>query len=84
MKPITVMPELVTRISAADEKYSDYTSTHEAMGVITEEYAELIEAVRANDLTAVRSEALDIAAAAIRLAMACGEELPKFWARSGA
>jgi NTP pyrophosphatase (non-canonical NTP hydrolase) len=40
-------------------------SIHEALGVVTEEYAELEDAVRSNNAMTVRNELLDIAVAAI-------------------
>ena len=64
----------------AHGRYGDYTSTHEALGVISEEWDELRAAIHANDIPAVRAEALDIAAACYRLAMACDE--PYMLARS--
>jgi NTP pyrophosphatase (non-canonical NTP hydrolase) len=56
------------RIEAANDRYGAFASTHEALGVALEEWDELREAVRANDLEAVRAEALDLAAVLIRLA----------------
>ena len=78
---------LKLRIIRAAERYGTPASTHESFGVISEEYAELMEAVHNNDRRAVQHEALDIAAAAMRLAMAC--EWPEddagrlFYHRSG-
>ena len=40
-------------------------SSHEALGIITEEYYELIEAIKNNNDVATRSELIDIAVAAI-------------------
>ena len=40
-------------------------STHEALGVITEEYYELVHAVESNDKDAFIDEVLDIAVAAV-------------------
>ncbi len=59
------------RMTAAETRYGAFASTHEAMGVALEEWSELIEAVRSNKLGSVESEALDLAAVCIRLAMAC-------------
>lgn len=66
--------EVQLRISRAIAKYGPFTSTAEGLGVITEEYQELIAAVRSNDLSAVRAEALDVAAAALKLAGDCTNE----------
>ncbi|MCH9022452.1 MAG: hypothetical protein IID32_06780 [Planctomycetes bacterium] len=54
-----------------------FASTHEALGVITEEYIELVEAVRSNDDSKVMAELMDIAGGCI-FAMACllsGEDM---------
>jgi NTP pyrophosphatase (non-canonical NTP hydrolase) len=60
------------RIEIARARYGAFKSSHEALGVITEEYQELIEAIRANDLELVFKEALDLAACATKLARDCG------------
>ena len=54
-------------IDAADARYGAFASTHEAMGVALEEWDELRDAIRDNDLSAVAKESLDLAAACIRL-----------------
>jgi hypothetical protein len=41
-----------------------FNSTHEGLGVLTEEYQELIEAIRSNDLRKVCKEAIDVAVTA--------------------
>lgn len=38
-----------------------FASNHEALGIITEEYYELVEAVCSNDFEDIRSEMIDIA-----------------------
>ena len=60
---------LYARIKAADDRYGPFASTHEALGVIIEEFDELREAIRSNDLDRVQQECLDMAAPLIRLAM---------------
>jgi len=55
------------RLTAAI-KYGDFQSTHEGLGVLTEEYTELIEAIHRNDMDGIVKEALQVAAVAIRLA----------------
>ena len=42
-----------------------FVSQHEALGVITEEQLELVQAVRANNADCERSELLDVAISAI-------------------
>jgi NTP pyrophosphatase (non-canonical NTP hydrolase) len=59
---------LYSEIEGADDKYGPFTSTHEGLGVLAEEYAELIEAIRRNDVDSIVHEALQVAAVAIRLA----------------
>lgn len=65
--------ELSERIYYAVSRYGPFASTHEALGVASEEWDELREAIRANDLCAIREEALDLAAVAFRLADACAD-----------
>ncbi|MBM9499728.1 hypothetical protein JWG44_05620 [Leptospira sp. 201903071] len=47
-------------------------SSHEILGIITEEYAELIDAIRSNNREDIKSEILDIATAC-QLALASME-----------
>lgn len=64
----------------AQERYGDFSSTHEALGVLSEEWDELRAAIHANDLDAVQREAVQVAAVAYRLATACN--LARFCNRS--
>lgn len=85
---------MIDRIQAeadrAKARYGDYTSTHEALGVLVEEMDELREAIRSNMLPAVEREAIQVAAVALRLAEAChaalrveyNKPLPAFMERS--
>ena len=43
-----------------------YHSTHEGYGVLAEEVAELLDAIRANDIRSCRDEAVQVAAVAVR------------------
>lgn len=65
---MTVGQSLDSRILAADLRYGDFASTHEALGVAIEEWDEFRDAIRDNDLPAVQRECLDLAAVLIRLA----------------
>jgi NTP pyrophosphatase (non-canonical NTP hydrolase) len=48
------------------EKGTDsYASTHECLGILTEEYYELVDAVQSNDGEGFESEMIDVAVAAI-------------------
>jgi len=55
--------ELFARLG--EKGYGSFISEHETLGVITEEYDELIDAVRADDPAAVRKELMDIAVACV-------------------
>ena len=64
----------------AEDRYGPFKSTHEGLGVLTEEYHELMEAIRSNDLRAVEREAIQVAAVAARIAECL--EVPETAARS--
>ena len=51
-------------------RFGPFTSSHEGLGVVTEEYDELKDAIRANDPAAIIREAVQLAAVAWRLAEA--------------
>lgn len=74
--------EIEARITAAEERYGPLASTHEALGVASEEWDELREAIRSNNLKAVTDECLDLAAILIRLARALRNNDPRIKARS--
>lgn len=42
-----------------------YVSSHETLGIVAEEYHELVEAVRQNDPSEIATESLDVAVACI-------------------
>lgn len=66
MIPAYTTCELNERMADAELRYGPFASSHEAMGVCSEEWDELRAAVHANDLAAQRKECLDLAAALIR------------------
>lgn len=66
-----VIAEIKTHMKAAQSRYGDFTSTHEALGVALEEWHELIDAVQHNRIESVREESIDLAAVLIRLAEQC-------------
>jgi NTP pyrophosphatase (non-canonical NTP hydrolase) len=66
-----VYTELDEHVIAAQRRYGDFTSTHEALGVLIEEIDELKDAIRNNAIEAVREEAIDAAAVLLRLAVQC-------------
>ena len=63
-----LIPELEQRINEASRRYGDFASTHEALGVAVEEWDEFRDAIKANDLSAIEHECLDLAAVLIRIA----------------
>ena len=67
MTTIETMAAIRRRIEAADKRYGPFASTHEALGVCLEEWDELKQAIYHNSLNTVQHEALDLAAALIRL-----------------
>lgn len=71
--PISVHVDIAARINAAESRYGGFASTHEGLGVALEEWQELCDAVRANDMDGVASECIDLAAVLIRLAVGCRE-----------
>ena len=77
-----VMDEVRVEMSNAAAKFGAPTSAHESYGVLAEEMAELLEAIRANKQESVRAEALQVAAVALRLAHSCRAH-DRFKYRSG-
>ena len=57
----------------AENIYGPFRSTHEGLGVLTEEMSELIASIRCNRAGEVRTEAIQVAAVAARIAesMSC-------------
>jgi NTP pyrophosphatase (non-canonical NTP hydrolase) len=53
-----------------------FIGPHETLGILWEEFAELCDAVRANDTRQVRAELMDIAVAAV-FGMASQDEQPQ-------
>jgi len=69
-------------------RYNGFNSTHEALGVLVEEFDELRAAIHANKLASISREACQVAAVALRLHDLCERamagEADGFKARSGA
>lgn len=63
-----LIAEVLARMAAAQARYGEFASTHEALGVACEEWDELRDAIRANNLGGVEQECIDLAAVLIRLA----------------
>ena len=67
-----LLGEALARAADAQKQYGDFASMHEGYGVLAEEMAELLDAVRMRQSSlraaAIATEALDIAAVALRIA----------------
>lgn len=61
------LEETERRMVAANVRYGPFASTHEALGVASEEWDELREAIKRNDLNAIKNECVDLAAVLFRL-----------------
>lgn len=70
------------QIDYAEARYGPFTSTHEGYGVLAEEMAELLDAIRAGAVQAIREEAVQVAAVAFRLAMGLDEEATRARSRA--
>lgn len=63
----TALCSVEARMERAQTAFGPFASAHEALGVALEEWTELISAIQANDMEAIKHEALDLAAVLIRL-----------------
>lgn len=81
----TITESVLAEANAAQERYGDFTSTQEAMGVLLEEVEELRDAIRANSAEDARQEAMQVAAVAYRLYwhLAAPATHVQFFRRSG-
>ena len=77
-----VMRELSEEMVDAQTRYGPFASSHEGYGVLMEEVAELLDAIRANRPALVAHEAIQVAAVALRLASCCTGDTA-FLQRSG-
>ena len=84
MNLLELYSETIEQTLKADAKYGPFTSTHEGLGVLIEEVAELTDAIRSNKIGSVEMEAIQVAAVALRLAESCRMALTNFCKRSGA
>lgn len=64
---ISPLAMLQGQIRYADERYGPFTSAHEGYGVLCEEVAELLDAIRTNKKESIQREAIQVAAVAIRI-----------------
>lgn len=76
------MQEILDECREAAEKYGAFASTHEALGVLTEEFFELLEAIRKNNSASIIHEATQVASVCIRLIDQCEKSGTFFAGRS--
>ena len=65
-----ILHAVCQEVRRSDERYGPFTSSHEGLGVLTEEYTELIAAIRRNDPRAIEVEAIQVAAVSLRIVAA--------------
>ncbi len=58
--------------------HGSFVSSHEILGTLAEEYHEVIEAVKLNDLRSIRDELLDVATVC-HFAIACIDDEALHW-----
>lgn len=79
------MTTIATKIRAAaarsEARLGGFISTHEAYGVLAQDLAELLDAMRSKDREAVRARAIELSADAMRLAE--DVDVPTLIVRSG-
>ena len=68
---MSILEDVKIEAQRAKAHYGLFASTHEAYGVLAEEVAELLDAIRANDIPQIEKEAIQVAAVASRLAHQC-------------
>lgn len=77
-----VETDVRSRALIAAAEYGSFASSHEALGVASEEWDEFKDAIHANDLKAAAHEAIDLAAVLMRFAAAVSEGDARMIARS--
>ena len=70
---LDVIQAVIEEAEYAERNWGPFTSSHEAYGVLSEEVAELLEAIRSNMMSKIAREAVQVAAVAARLADNCGD-----------
>lgn len=70
-RALLAIERLTQEVDDAHRRYGDFTSTHEALGVLIEEVDELRAAIHANALASIALEAMQVAAVAFRLSAQC-------------
>lgn len=70
----SLIPIITEKYAARCKKHGtqSFASSHEMLGVLTEEYYELLTAIHAGDRDAIRSEAMDLLQVALHWLVAEG------------
>ena len=77
------MTLMMDEVAKSQAKYGDFTSTHEAYGVLAEEVKELLDAIHLYGRESIHTEAVQVAAVAYRLALQLHAPSEAFILRSG-
>lgn len=75
--------DILNEFARIQRRYGGLASTQEASGVIAEEWNELQDAIRCNRRAQIYEESIQLAACALRLAMAIDSGSAEFLSRSG-
>lgn len=79
---MALIEEIQTEANRAEMRFGPFSSSHEGYGVLAEEVAELLSAIRSNKIESIRYEAIQVSAVAMRIAECCyGNDAFRF--RSG-
>ena len=73
MNAVEICTRVLKEKHDATLKYGPFASAHEGYGVLAEEVAELLEAIRSNDRESVQIEACQVSAVAWRLALSLNQ-----------
>ena len=74
MSKIVLVMEVIAELDRATEKFGPFASPHEGIAIIEEEFLELRDAVFHGTPGEARSEAVQVAAMAIRFLIDCPPE----------
>lgn len=69
MEDYEICEEIESEVERAEARYGPFASSHEGLGVLTEEYKELCDAIHSNDIDAIIREAIQMSAVSRRLAV---------------
>jgi len=66
MLEVSPLGDICREMARGRDKFGEYNSRHEGLGVIVEEFEEFKDAIRGNDNVATSTEAKQLAAVAMR------------------